>query len=224
MELVIFTGLTLVAAVAAVLVIVQRHAVYSALFLIITMGALAGIYILLEAYFVWVIQVIVYAGAIMVLFLFVIMLLDIRREQDPWAPPGRGRIVAAVLLSLVLLVELVMTVAQRLVLRPGGGAPPAGEPTSCPDSGQCSLSPRDHAATLSCGKASCSIAFISATLQPGIESSRTGMEAGEKAVHSQSILSTAQRLGRRRNCAAGVVEETKPNAPTIMRHYLRRYV
>ena len=99
---------------------------YSALFLIIAMGALAGIYILLEAYFVWVIQIIVYAGAIMVLFLFVIMLLDIRREQDPWAPPGQGRIVAAVLLSLVLLVELVMSVAQRLVLPQGGGSRVAG--------------------------------------------------------------------------------------------------
>jgi NADH-quinone oxidoreductase subunit J len=127
MELAIFTGLALVAGVAAVLVIVQRHAVYSALFLVITMGALAGIYILLEAYFVWVIQIIVYAGAIMVLFLFVIMLLDLRREQDPWAPPGRGRIVIAVLLSLVLLGELVMAVAHRLVLGPGGGSSVAGD-------------------------------------------------------------------------------------------------
>ncbi len=126
MELLIFAGLALVAGVAAVLVIVQRHAVYSALFLIITMGALAGIYILLDAHFVWIIQVIVYAGAIMVLFLFVIMLLDIRREQDPWAPPDRIRIVAAVLLTLVLLVELGMAVAQRLVLRPSG-TPPRGD-------------------------------------------------------------------------------------------------
>ncbi|MGE5851013.1 MAG: NADH-quinone oxidoreductase subunit J [Candidatus Methylomirabilota bacterium] len=115
MELVFFLGLALVAAVAAVLVVVQRHAVYSALYLIITMGALAGIYILLEAHFVWVIQVIVYAGAIMVLFLFVIMLLDIRREPDPWAAPDRGRILVAVLLSVVLLVELGMAVGTRLV-------------------------------------------------------------------------------------------------------------
>jgi NADH-quinone oxidoreductase subunit J len=114
-ELVFFLGLALVAAVAAVLVVVQRHAVYSALYLIITMGALAGIYILLEAHFVWIIQVIVYAGAIMVLFLFVIMLLDIRREQDPWAAPDRGRILVAVLLSVVLLVELGMAVGTRLV-------------------------------------------------------------------------------------------------------------
>ncbi len=126
MELVIFTGLALVAALAAMLVIVQRHAVYSALFLIITMGALAGIYILLEAYFVWIVQVIVYAGAIMVLFIFVIMLLDIRREPDPWAPPGRVRILAALLLSVVLLVELGMAVAQRLALPPSGAPSVAG--------------------------------------------------------------------------------------------------
>jgi NADH-quinone oxidoreductase subunit J len=127
MELLIFAGLALVAAVSGLLVIVQRHAVYSALFLIITMGALAGIYVLLEAHFVWVIQVIVYAGAIMVLFLFVIMLLDIRREQALWAPPDRIRIVAAMLLSLVLLVELGLALGQRLALRPAGGPPPAGE-------------------------------------------------------------------------------------------------
>ncbi|MEK7220600.1 MAG: NADH-quinone oxidoreductase subunit J, partial [candidate division NC10 bacterium] len=106
MELLVFAGLALVAGVAGLLVIVQRHAVYSALFLIITMGSLAGIYILLDAHFVWVIQVIVYAGAIMVLFLFVIMLLDIRSEPAPWAPPDRGRILIAVLLSVVLLAEL----------------------------------------------------------------------------------------------------------------------
>jgi NADH-quinone oxidoreductase subunit J len=120
-EVVFFSGLALVAAVSAVLVVVQRHAVYSALYLIITMGALAGIYILLEAHFVWVIQVIVYAGAIMVLFLFVIMLLDIRREQNPWAAPDRGRILVAVLLSLVLLVELGVAAGQRLA---GGAGPP----------------------------------------------------------------------------------------------------
>ena len=126
MELILFAGLAGVAGVAALLVVVQRQAVYSALFLIITMGALAGIYILLEAHFVWVIQVIVYAGAIMVLFLFVIMLLDIRREPNPWAPPDRARIVVAVVLSLVLLVELGMAVGQRLMLSPAGGPAVAG--------------------------------------------------------------------------------------------------
>jgi len=127
MELLIFTGLALVAAVAGVLVILQRHAVYSALFLVITMVALAGLYVLLDAHFVWIIQIIVYAGAIMVLFLFVIMLLDIRREQDPWAPTNRGRIVVAVVLSVVLLVELGIAVTQRLMLRSSAGPPVPGD-------------------------------------------------------------------------------------------------
>jgi len=127
MELLIFTGLASVAAIAGALVIIQRHAVYSALFLIITMTALAGIYVLLDAHFVWIIQIIVYAGAIMVLFLFVIMLLDIRREQDPWGPTDRVRIVVAVVLSVVLLVELGIAVVQRLTLRPSGGPPVAGD-------------------------------------------------------------------------------------------------
>lgn len=89
------------------------------------------------------------------------------------------------------------------------GAPPALEPASCPDSRRCPLSPRDDAASLSCGKASCSVAFISAAIQPRVESRRTGMECGEKAVYSQSVLSIAQRSGRRGNNAAGAVEETK---------------
>lgn len=126
MELLVFAGLALVAGVSALLVVIQRHAVYSALFLILTMGALAGIYILLEAHFVWVIQVIVYAGAIMVLFLFVIMLLEIRREPSPWAPPDRGRILVAVLLSVLLLLELGIAVAGRFVLPRAEGTAAAG--------------------------------------------------------------------------------------------------
>ncbi len=127
MELTVFAGLALVAGIAAVLVIVQRHAVYSALFLIITMGALAGIYVLLDAHFVWIVQIIVYAGAIMVLFLFVIMLLDIRREADPWLLPGRGRMLAAVLLSMVLLVELGMAVAGGFWVAAGRMPPVAAD-------------------------------------------------------------------------------------------------
>ncbi len=69
----IFAG---VALVAAVNVLVQRRVFYSAVSLIITLTAIAGIYLILEAPFIAAVQIIVYAGAIMVLFLFVIMLLD----------------------------------------------------------------------------------------------------------------------------------------------------
>ncbi len=108
MEVVIFIGMALVAAVSGVLVIVQRHAVYSALYLIITMGSLAGIYITLEGHFVWAVQVLVYAGAIMVLFVFVSMLLNLPREEVPWASYDFRRIVIAGVLAVVLLGELLL--------------------------------------------------------------------------------------------------------------------
>ena len=73
----VFGGL---AVLASLLVIAQRNPVYSVLLLIASFGALSGLYILLDAPFVAVIQIIVYAGAIMVLFLFVIMLLNLGDE------------------------------------------------------------------------------------------------------------------------------------------------
>ncbi|HSB80029.1 MAG TPA: NADH-quinone oxidoreductase subunit J [Candidatus Methylomirabilis sp.] len=122
MELILFAGLALVASISGLLVIMQRHALYSALFLIITMGSLAGLYILLEAHFVWAVQVLVYAGAIMVLFLFVIMLLNLPREETPWAPRDLKRILAAIALSVALLAELIVVVSRHITLTPEGGA------------------------------------------------------------------------------------------------------
>jgi NADH-quinone oxidoreductase subunit J len=121
MELVIFAGLAAVAAVSGVLVVIQRHAIYSALFLIITMGALAGLYVLLEAHFVWAVQVLVYAGAIMVLFLFVIMLLNLPREDVPWRSDDVRRILVGAVLAVVLMGELILVMLFR-----------SGEPAPAP--------------------------------------------------------------------------------------------
>ncbi len=86
---VVFWLFAVVAVGSALLCITQRNPVSAALWLVSTMFSLAAIYVLLQAYFIGVIQVLVYAGAIMVLFLFVIMLLnldhaktDLRRA--PW--------------------------------------------------------------------------------------------------------------------------------------------
>ena len=73
-----FAGL---AVLASLLVISQRNPIYSVLLLIASFGALSGLYVLLDAPFVAVIQIIVYAGAIMVLFLFVVMLLNAPHEE-----------------------------------------------------------------------------------------------------------------------------------------------
>jgi len=76
-----FYLLSTVAIVSAVLVITRRNPVHSALSLIFTLLALAGLYLMLYAPFVAGVQIILYAGGIMVLFLFVIMLVNIERAQ-----------------------------------------------------------------------------------------------------------------------------------------------
>jgi NADH-quinone oxidoreductase subunit J len=80
-EMLVFLALGGLALAGAVSLILQRHPIHSALSLIVVMAALAGLYLLLEAEFVAAIQIIVYAGAIMVLFVFVIMLLNAGEEE-----------------------------------------------------------------------------------------------------------------------------------------------
>jgi NADH-quinone oxidoreductase subunit J len=82
METVIFFVLAVIAVSAGVGVVAQGNAVRSALFLLVNFCCLAGLYVLLNAQFVALVQVIVYAGAIVVLFLFVVMLLGIERVEE----------------------------------------------------------------------------------------------------------------------------------------------
>jgi len=88
MTLFFFLPIAAVVVISAILVIVLPNPIHSALSLVVTFLGLAGLYVLLNAQFVAAIQVIVYAGAIMVLFLFVIMLIDLdekkrTRERHP---------------------------------------------------------------------------------------------------------------------------------------------
>ena len=80
-ELILFVLFAAAAVAGAVSLIIQRHPIHSALSLIVVMVALAALYLLLGAEFVAAVQVIVYAGAIMVLFVFVIMLLNAGVEE-----------------------------------------------------------------------------------------------------------------------------------------------
>ncbi|MBV6513894.1 MAG: NADH-quinone oxidoreductase subunit J [Ignavibacteriales bacterium] len=82
LETILFYFFATICAVTAVLVVSRREPVISALFLVLNFAALAGIYVTLFAQFIAVVQVIVYAGAIMVLFLFVIMLLRPEKEKS----------------------------------------------------------------------------------------------------------------------------------------------
>jgi NADH-quinone oxidoreductase subunit J len=115
----VFAGL---AVVSSLLVIAQGNPVYSVLLLIGSFVALAGLYVLLDAPFVAVIQIIVYAGAIMVLFLFVVMLLNTAREdvvQGAIEDSGFTRGMGA-LLACALIAELVWALSRsRALAGPG---------------------------------------------------------------------------------------------------------
>ena len=110
-ETVTFYLLAGLAVVASALVIGQRNPMYSVMMLILAFAALAGLYIQLDAPFVAVAQIIIYAGAIMVLFLFVVMLLNAPQEDGaewdrlhPLRRPGMVRFGA--LLALLLVAQL----------------------------------------------------------------------------------------------------------------------
>ena len=94
MELVVFALFAALAVVSALVVVTHRNPVFSTLSLVVTLVSLAVLFVLLGSPFLAAIQVLVYTGAILVLFLFVIMLLNIGREE-PAAGTGRGQKVAA---------------------------------------------------------------------------------------------------------------------------------
>jgi NADH-quinone oxidoreductase subunit J len=77
----VFAALTLLCGVLVVANPFSRNPVTSAMFLVLTIISMAGLFVLLHAFFLAAVQIIVYAGAVIVLFLFVIMLLDLKEEQ-----------------------------------------------------------------------------------------------------------------------------------------------
>ena len=82
-------------------VVLSKSPVASLLFMVLTLGSLAGIFVLFEAHFLAAIQVIVYAGAIMVLFLFVIMLLNLGHDYRPDLKRGAGALLGFVVCGLL---------------------------------------------------------------------------------------------------------------------------
>ena len=114
METFFFFLFAAIAVVSAVLLVLFRNPIYSALSLVATFFALAGLFVLLNAYFLAAVQVIVYAGAIMVLFLFVIMLLNLGRPEALEPATGIYRRVAVVLLAATLVAQLGLVAGRQL--------------------------------------------------------------------------------------------------------------
>src|SRR5215475_2214725 len=106
-----------IAVVASLLVVGQRNPMYSVMLLITSFGALAGLYVLLDAPFAAVTQIIVYAGAIMVLFLFVVMLLNAPQEEVPKRSTiplsvGSRPLRVGAILGVVFLVQVVWALSR----------------------------------------------------------------------------------------------------------------
>jgi NADH-quinone oxidoreductase subunit J len=116
MEVAAFYIFATIAVLASLLVVGQRNPMYSVMLLITSFGALAGLYVLLDAPFTAVTQIIVYAGAIMVLFLFVVMLLNVPREEP--APSAVASLLGptglrmGAVLSALLAIEMVWALSR----------------------------------------------------------------------------------------------------------------
>ena len=80
---ILFYALSAFAIVSAIMVLISKNPIHSVLWLILVFFAISGHYILLNAQFLAIVNIIVYAGAIMVLFLFVIMLMNVKKDKEP---------------------------------------------------------------------------------------------------------------------------------------------
>lgn len=108
-----FIILAIIAVLGGFFTITRVHPLSATLSLVITLIALAGLYGLLSAHFLFVIQILVYAGAIMALMIFVIMLLNVKNEH---LPPEKG-VLKKVLLTLLLLSPFFFLIERSIVLQ-----------------------------------------------------------------------------------------------------------
>jgi NADH-quinone oxidoreductase subunit J len=97
-QMLVFWVLAAVGTLSALMVVTRRNPVHSALYLVVTFFTVAAVYVLLHAEFIAVVQVLVYAGGIMVLFLFVILLVEVKREHG-LRTVGSAHVVSSVLLT-----------------------------------------------------------------------------------------------------------------------------
>ena len=99
----LFYFIAFLSIISALFVVLNRNPVYSAVMLVFCFFSLAALYVLLEAYFVAVLEIIVYAGAIMVLFLFVIMLINVGNEMKTSKYLQKTKAIPLFLIALFLL-------------------------------------------------------------------------------------------------------------------------
>jgi NADH-quinone oxidoreductase subunit J len=122
---VLFWGLSAMAVASAAMVVASKSPVHSILYLILTFFSISGHYILLNAQFLAIVNIIVYAGAIMVLFLFVVMLMNLNADSEP---PQKNKwlsyigAIAAGSLLLVIVAALKQTAATTQLVQMNTGS------------------------------------------------------------------------------------------------------
>jgi len=106
LETVLFYLISLMIAICSIGVIASRSAVHSVLFLVAVMGLMSGLFVLLKAFLVATILILVYAGAILVLFLFVVMMVDFRKLSSDWQGIKLSPILAVALGAVIFIQSL----------------------------------------------------------------------------------------------------------------------
>ena len=125
MGLILFILFGSIAIIFSLGLIFFKNQIYNALCLIVTLSALGGIFALLNAPFIAVVQIIIYAGAIMVLFVFVIMTINLKKGLPPERKKWPAQL--AIIIGIILFLELLLA-----ILRVGGLFPPSASPAGTP--------------------------------------------------------------------------------------------
>ncbi|MGL4347142.1 MAG: NADH-quinone oxidoreductase subunit J family protein [Chitinophagaceae bacterium] len=102
---ILFWTLSAITVLAAFIVVLSKHPIYSILALIVVFFGISGHYILMNAQFIGVVNIIVYAGAIMVLFLFVVMMMNLNKQEEPHNKPWM--LIAATISGMMILLIIV---------------------------------------------------------------------------------------------------------------------
>lgn len=126
----LFAALTILSGVLVVANPTTRNPVTSAMFLVLTILFMAGLFVLLHAFFLAAVQILVYAGAVIVLFLFVIMLLDLKEEQSRRVK--KAAIAVGILSVGSIFALFVQVIRKGAPLLEAGQAPPSLEGQTAP--------------------------------------------------------------------------------------------
>lgn len=112
---ILFWTLSVITVLAAFVVILSKQPIYSILALIVVFFGISGHYILLNAQFIGIVNIIVYAGAIMVLFLFVVMMMNLNKQEEPHNKPWM--VIAATISGMMVLLLVVAALHKMTQLK-----------------------------------------------------------------------------------------------------------